>query len=350
MNPEGELSRCHNYFYVPIAIRDVTTLLIAELGARFQATSPCGTAPAMPVQIRRSRMRRARLGKRIEISPRDIAIFKLLSRYRFLNSNFIHAFVGGASETRFKERMTDLFHEGYLGRPEKQWEIGQSLCRPIVYEAGARSRTALHEHGGQLEPRVTWIGNGAHCQFAHGLMTCDLLASIELGTRRASHVRFIPWSEILEKAPVATREASAPNRIPYAGGSLIPDGLFGLEYTIEARKLFRFFALEVDRGTMPIARSRGAGTSYCAKLEAYQQLLRQAVHRTHLGLPNLLVLTLTSTEHRKQEIMRKAPANMEFAASFLFKVLPPSLSAPQTALMSGPWERVGYGALCIDRP
>src|ERR1700683_3784385 len=72
---------------------------------------------------RRSRMHRTRTGKRIELTSRDIEIFRLLARYRYLSSTYIHAVVGGASETRFKERLGDLFHEGYIDRPERQWEL-----------------------------------------------------------------------------------------------------------------------------------------------------------------------------------------------------------------------------------
>src|SRR5580692_9118008 len=72
---------------------------------------------------RRSRMRRTRTGRRIELTPRDIEIFRVLARYRYLPSTYIYAFVGGASETRFKERLGDLFHEGYLDRPGRQWDF-----------------------------------------------------------------------------------------------------------------------------------------------------------------------------------------------------------------------------------
>ena len=64
-------------------------------------------------------MRRFRTGKRIELTKRDIAIFRWLSRYRYLRSSYLHAFVGGKSETRFKERLGDLFHEG---RPGRIWQ------------------------------------------------------------------------------------------------------------------------------------------------------------------------------------------------------------------------------------
>src|SRR5665213_4632156 len=98
----------------------------------------------MEKQRRRSRMRRTQTGKRLELSARDIEIFKLLERYRYLRSTYIHAFVGGASEKRFKERIGDLFHEGYLDRPEQQWDYARARYLPVAYENGAGAAQALN--------------------------------------------------------------------------------------------------------------------------------------------------------------------------------------------------------------
>jgi hypothetical protein len=58
---------------------------------------------------RRSRMRRKSSGKRVELTARDIEIFKVLQRYRYLRSTYLYAFVGGKNETRFKERLGALY-------------------------------------------------------------------------------------------------------------------------------------------------------------------------------------------------------------------------------------------------
>src|SRR5882757_2267235 len=100
---------------------------------------------------RRSRMQRTRTGRRIELSPRDIEIFKTLLRYRYLRSTYIHAFVGGASETRFKERLGDLFHEGYLDRPAQQWAFADARHTPVVHECGRAAGQALRACGLALE-------------------------------------------------------------------------------------------------------------------------------------------------------------------------------------------------------
>jgi hypothetical protein len=154
---------------------------------------------------RRSRMKRTRSGKRLELTLRDIAIFNLLRQYRYLRSTYIHAFVGGASVTRFKERLGDLFHEGYLDRPEAQWEFAGARHQPAVYEIGAGAIRALREVGQFSEERRTFSSGNGHRQFLHSLMISELLASLDLAVRANPNLRLIGWQEILERAPEAAR-------------------------------------------------------------------------------------------------------------------------------------------------
>ena len=80
-------------------------------------------------------MRRVSSGKRVELTVRDIELFKLLSRYQYLRSTFLYAFLGGELETRFKERLGDLYHDGkYINRPERQWQFAN--CS--LHAAGVR--------------------------------------------------------------------------------------------------------------------------------------------------------------------------------------------------------------------
>lgn len=295
---------------------------------------------------RRSRMQRTTTGKRIALSERDIEIFRLLARYRYLRSTYIHAFVGGASETRLKERMGDLFHEGYLDRPSQQWEFADARHAPVVYESGRGARQALCAVGeGDGESRRT--APPPHKQFLHTLMTCEALASIELAVRASDCLRFIAWPEILAKAPTATQALNMPLRLPLSsGGSLVPDAVFGIEYGGDDARRYRFFALEADRGTMPIGRTRPGQTSYLGKLAAYREAIGQQVHNVHWGTPNLLVLTLTTGEARMLEIITKLGADA--SPAFLFKALEAkALTSPVPQLLSEPWLRAGHAALSI---
>jgi protein involved in plasmid replication-relaxation len=295
-------------------------------------------------------MRRSRSGKRIELTSRDLEIFRLMARYRYLSSTYIYAFVGGASEKRFKERLGDLFHEGYLDRPGRQWDMANCRHRPAIHELDDGAKRVLDQQG-ILENRRTWLGSAAHRQFPHSLMICETIASIELGTRMIAGMRFIPWPEILTKAPAETRALAHPFRFPTLGpaGGVAPDALFGIEYRAEDKKTYRFFALEADRGTMPVARSNPDQTSYLGKLAAYHGILSSQAHKTHLGVPNLLVLTVTTSERRLGEIMQRLTDQRTSTAAFLFKAFNAlGLTSPAPQLFSEPWQRCDLPPLRID--
>lgn len=299
-------------------------------------------------------MKRMGTGKRIELAPRDIEIFKLLERYRYLRSTYIHAFVGGASKTRFKERLGDLFHEaGYLDRPIEQWQAVDARYFPTIYENTERARRLLRENG--YEDLVRWSSERSHNrQFAHTLLTCEVMASIEFAALADGTIRFIPMMEILAKAPLATRTNPNPVAIPVYSPELssyvVPDGLCGLEYQRDEKRSYRFFALEIDRATMPVVRSRQGQTSFAGKLSAYREIISRQVYKSHLGLPNLLVLTVTANERHKAEIMR-ATANLAGeGAAFLFKALEGGTENPMRSLLNEAWERADYPSLSISKP
>jgi hypothetical protein len=292
-------------------------------------------------------MKRTRTGRRIELSVRDLEIFKLLTRYRYLRSTYIHAFVGEASETRFKERLGNLFHEGYLDRPAQQWEFADARCMPAVHENGRGAMNALRACGVGLDADERQIAGTAHRQFLHALMICEVLASIELSVRADPRLRFIAWPEILARAPEAVRASRTPLRLPVpSGGYLVPDGAFGLEYRDGNAKTFRFFALEADRGTMPISRSKPGQTSYLGKLAAYGEIIREHIHKAHWGVPNLLILTLTTSPARAAEIIAKL--GTDGSPAFLFKAVDAkTLMRPAPRLLTEPWTRAGLPPLSI---
>ncbi len=303
---------------------------------------------AMDKTSRRSRMRRTRTGKRIELTARDLEIFRALARCRYLSSTYIHAFVGGASETRLKERLGDLFHEGYLDRPAQQWQFAGALYRPTIYEAGDGARRVLCDQDGN--DSCTFLATNAHRQFAHSMMICEVLASLEIGARHDPSLRFIGWPEILSRAPEDTRASATPFRMPMAnGGHVVPDGMFGLEYANGGTKTYRFFALEADRGTMPVARSNPNQTSYLKKVAAYRDIITGQVHKTHWGIPNLLVLTLTTGEARMAEMLERLDRQAGGSAAFLFRAIPGDTQRqPVPQLLTEPWQRAGLRPFRID--
>jgi len=320
-------------------------------------------------RTRRSRMRRKQTGKRIELSPRDLDIFQALNRYRYLCSNFLFALVGGASETRFKERLTDLYHEaGYIDRPEQQWQFARCRSLPVIYELTDAGAGVLREQRGiaQDSPLFGQDHGGGSRQFAHAVMIADIMSSVEFGVRQDPSLRLISWREILAKAPEQTHRMQRPFEIPVsisysfprtgkieqAATTILPDALFGLEYRGASAPTYRFFALEADRGTMPVFRGNLTQSSYLKKVLAYREIGAQKLYQSHLGLPNLLVLTVTTSSRHQNTIMEVVQELEGGSKIFLFKTLS-SLGGIQLALSSAPqmltepWLRVGFGKFTI---
>ncbi len=297
-------------------------------------------------------MSRAGVGKRIELSPRDLELLTLLGRYRYLRSNFLYAFLGGASEKRFKERLGHLYHDGgYINRPSQQWEFANCRYMPAVYELDRAGERVLREYGSDNPGGLPGLGRSGKPsrQFAHTLMVSEILASIELAVRAAPRLRFISPQEVIARAPDQARKAGNPLEMSASGGKLIPDGLFGIEY---GSKAYRFFALEADRNTMPSTRSDLRQSSFLKKLVAYRTIVAERLYKTHWGIPNLLVLTVTTSDAHMRSLMTTLEGLTASSTMFLFKATSQfgnvqAAASPSPLLFTEPWQRVGREPLCI---
>jgi hypothetical protein len=315
-------------------------------------------------------MRRIRTGRRIEISARDIELFKILARYRYLRSTFLYAFLGGASETRFKERLGDLYHEGgYIDRPKQQWQFANCRSTPIIYELGEAGARVLRDMGAAETDSVLFGQDrrGPCRQFLHAVMICDILGSIEIGVRNDPALRLISWPEILAKAPEKTLRMAKPfelsvsisytfpktGKTEQAHTKVVPDALFGLEYQTGEQKSYRFFALEADRATMPVVRGNLRQTSYLKKILAYREVAARKLYQTQLGIPNLLVLTVTTSDRHQDTIMQIVQEVTRGSRMFLFKTMTSlggvqSAPSPASQVLTSPWQRAGLATMSID--
>src|ERR1700686_4839862 len=95
-------------------------------------------------------------GQAVVVIPtdRDIEIFKLLTRYRYLPSDYIHAFVGGSVSAlsrrlNFLSRKPNLF----LARPPQQRESADANSRRLIYELDERGARLLKERGLSFLPK-----------------------------------------------------------------------------------------------------------------------------------------------------------------------------------------------------
>src|SRR5437763_12439019 len=127
------------------------------------------------------------------ITARDIeGIFKPLTRYRYLPADYIHALAGGSLDYLI-DRLNLLSREPnrYVARPHQQRANAGANHRRLIYELAEKGWRVMHERG------LLYQRSRAPTNFAHELMTCELMASFELGAR-ASAFRLITWPDILE--------------------------------------------------------------------------------------------------------------------------------------------------------
>ena len=264
-------------------------------------------------QIRRPRFERAPIRPML-LTPRDIEILRAVHRHRLLRSTHLVALSGGSQQATLR-RLQLLFHHGYLDRPPMQLDWYARGSEPLVYALGHRGAELLEARGLFRRAGIRWDTkqrNVSRVFLHHTLAIAEVMVAFEVACRRREGVRFIPPEEVLAGAPEATRRLRLPFRWQVEvrqGGKLYylgvePDKVFGLRYEGEPEgRNLAFFFLEADRGTMPVMRKGFAQTSFLRKLLCYQETWQQGTHRTHLGISNFRVLTVTTSGERVKHLI-----------------------------------------------
>ncbi len=295
----------------------------------------------------RSRFRPEPRGRRIALTKRDVDLFRVLDRYRFLPANFLLHFLGG-HPTYHRQRLTDLFHEGYLRKPPSQWEMFNARYRSNAYELAPKARGVLDD---LAPPSAFRVGAGA--PYWHEQLTCLVMASLELSAAR-EHVAMLSWRDVLAQAPARVRELAAPFAIsialpelPGPKRTLRPDALpFGLR---GSRDLW-FPGIEVDRHTEPLHPTdlRARSSSILLKFLLYRQFVRERLFHTHYGMPNVMVPIITVNDTHLANMIDLALSITDGRGFkwMLFRSLPALASVatspePQLDLLRTPWLRAG---------
>jgi hypothetical protein len=246
------------------------------------------------------------------LTPRDLDILRAVHRHRLLRSTHLISLSGGSPQTTLR-RLQLLFHHGYLDRPPMQLNWYAQGSQPLVYALGHRGAELLEARGEARRRGIRWDTkkrNVSRVFLHHTLAVAEITVAFEVACRGREGVRFIPPEEVLAGAP------EAPRRLPFRwqvevrhGGKpyrlgVEPDKVFGLEFQDAPENRRRaYFFLEADRGTMPVVRKGLGQTSFLRKLLAYQETWRQGLHKTHLGIMNFRVLTVTTSRERVKRLI-----------------------------------------------
>lgn len=270
----------------------------------------------------------------LAITERDALIFRLLDPehgFHYLPSNWIHSFVGGDAR-RVSKRLGRLARDphAYLVRHQARY-------KHAVYARTEKADACLGENRQRdRDP------------FAHRLLQDLVLASIRLSVARDPSLAFVPWLDLAAtgKIPAATLDSAEPHAIPLESGKIIPDGK---PFAIRAGNRWRFvLGMEVDRGTEPLT-SPQARRSIAKKLDNYAECFSRKLYLSHYGFPNAVVLFVTTSAARMQNMMALCervigPCSYLAFARTTDWAIAPSFPSPHGDLL-GPFERVGHPSL-----
>jgi hypothetical protein len=245
----------------------------------------------------------------MRLTDDDLAIIRHIARHRFLRSTHLARLLPHRSAKKLLERLAALYHHGYVDRPRAQLEYYATAgSAPLVYALGNAGALTLAERDGMDQAQIDWTWKNrsvGRLYIEHTLLTADVMVAAEEIAQRRPDVRLIPAATILGAAPEATRRAANPYKLTartqHAGKfvdlSVIPDGLFGLDFAVERKR--KYFFLEADRATMPIARTDLNQTSIQRKLLAYLAGGGKTNHfGAHFGVGNFRVLMVTTSAER----------------------------------------------------
>src|SRR6266436_9784952 len=146
----------------------------------------------METRVRNSRWNREpkldKAGRPVvaRLSEDDLAILKLLGRYRYLPSDYLAALTG-RSLPALQARLEILYRKpnSYINRPHQQRANADANTRRLIYELDDRGADELRSRGLPYS-RKKYLRN-----FAHALMACSIAASFEIGTRSSNDIRLI---------------------------------------------------------------------------------------------------------------------------------------------------------------
>jgi len=276
---------------------------------------------------RRPRFDRTGQAPRFQVTERDVEIVRQVSQYRFLRSTHISQLLD-APHKKILERLTPLFHAGYLDRPRAQLEyhVRGGGSAPHIYALGNRGAQLLIDRDGLEHANVDWTRKNKETGrefILHTLAIADFRVGLTVACRARSDISLHHANQLLATLPEQTESARSPwrlrVRVQHKGTiediGLLPDYVFAIYFGENKR---RPFVVECDRGTMPVERSTLDQTSMLRKFIAYEAARQQRLHTSRFGWHNFRVLTITKSSDRADNMRALIARTPELKVSPLF--------------------------------
>lgn len=230
------------------------------------------------------------------ITPKAIEVLTLLARYRYLRKTFIDGLLPHRSAQGMNPTLQRLRKNGYVSLPKEQFRGYNSLYCCYIYEITPKGLDCLQQKIPQRATNLIRQRTDAPVrQFAHAMMICDGLASIEIGATAAG-CEFIPIDAILERTDVPD-PLRLPTRVKMEPTFSVPDGLFGIRYP-SGKVWFFVYEAEHYNPVWPVADLKRA--SFRKKAYAYSYIAEKKPYLDQLKIPNMLYLFAFPTNARVQ--------------------------------------------------
>jgi Replication-relaxation len=277
------------------------------------------------------RPRRIRSGNppAFQLTMRDMEIVRLVAKYRFLKSDHIRRLVQGSAKN-ITNRLKALFEHGLLDRPQNQFDTYRmgGGTSPLVYALADRGSQLLADTYEQVGgKRISWTHKNKFVTrpfLQHTLGIADFSVVMQIAVAGRDEVDLIDSDELMDDFPAENLARNKPYRlsVPVIHQSLRldigiePDYAFSLYLPNVRRKAF--FLVEIDRGTMPVARRDLKQSSILRKLLAYQTMWKMRLHQKHFGWGNFRVLFVTESKERVENMIAAANSQSQTSHSPLF--------------------------------
>lgn len=272
---------------------------------------PMGKRASAAKETRRPRFRRSADPPAFRLTEDDIAIIRHIARHRFLRSTHIADLVGRSID-RTNDRLCHLFHAGYVDRPRAQLDYYPTKgSAPMVYALADRGARLLSEQGEAKLEQVDWARKNREAGrpfIEHQLEIADFEVAAQLAAEGLGH-RYANAEDITSNPPAAAgstwgdpfalRVTVSHQGLRHDIG-LVPDIAFVIDLQTGAR---RNFLVEIDRGTMPIARADFSQTSIERKLRSYLSAYASRLFERNFGWKSLRALFVTRDDHRVRSMI-----------------------------------------------
>jgi len=234
-------------------------------------------------QLKRKRHKRQKSPSGMILQPRDIDVMEAVYRFRVLSQAQIATlFFGSKATAQF--RLEKLYDHQFLERKFLPVSLGDGRS-PTLYVLDRKGAETLRTERGYDE--VKWFGTskGLSADFlSHTMAINDVMVRVSLACR-VHGFTLEKWQAENEVKADYDRVRVQSSQGKWEDVPVVPDSFF----TIVAHQRRYPFVLELDRGTMTLARFKN-------KIRAYVVYFQSGAYEKRYGVKSLRVLSVVSTK------------------------------------------------------